>query len=358
MTYNDWITELKANLLGVSEAERHRVLDYYAEAYADRRAAGYSESEIIAGFGAPYDAAQAILESDTTANYSAENSTHIHNSGQTQPPSPSKPTPSPKKKKTGVIIATCIIVSIVILLLIWTLVTIGINCAIRPEFEDANYTQQSENIQNLYLDFSVGEIETTFYDGDKIEIDYHTSNIYAVDISEKNGTLNFKLRSLWKLGWAVIDHPKTTIKLPANGVYNFKLDMSAGSATINGGNFGNLNLEMSAGNVNLNGSVKCEKFTLNASAGKINVDEIECSSLKIDLSAGVVDISTLLCPTIDIDLSAGSVNLGVNGKKSDYTITVDKSAGSCNVQNQTGADASKRIDIDLSAGSVNLSFSN
>ena len=61
MTYNDWRDELKDNLLSVSDSERKRVLDYYAEAYADRREAGFSEREIINEFGAPYDAAQRIL---------------------------------------------------------------------------------------------------------------------------------------------------------------------------------------------------------------------------------------------------------------------------------------------------------
>lgn len=61
MTYTEWRDELKNNLLSVSESERRRVLDYYAEAYADRREAGFSEREIIEEFGAPYDAAQRIL---------------------------------------------------------------------------------------------------------------------------------------------------------------------------------------------------------------------------------------------------------------------------------------------------------
>ena len=61
MTYNEWRDELKKNLLSVSERERQRVLDYYAEAYADRRDAGLSERQIIEDFGAPYDAAQRIL---------------------------------------------------------------------------------------------------------------------------------------------------------------------------------------------------------------------------------------------------------------------------------------------------------
>lgn len=61
MNYTEWRDELNNNLLGVSESERRRVLDYYAEAYADRREAGFTEREIINGFGAPYDAAQRIL---------------------------------------------------------------------------------------------------------------------------------------------------------------------------------------------------------------------------------------------------------------------------------------------------------
>ena len=40
MKYTEWRDELKDNLLCVLESERKRVLDYYAEAYADRRSAG------------------------------------------------------------------------------------------------------------------------------------------------------------------------------------------------------------------------------------------------------------------------------------------------------------------------------
>ncbi|MBD5636892.1 MAG: DUF1700 domain-containing protein [Clostridia bacterium] len=67
MTYTEWRDELKSNLLCVSESERRRVLEYYAEAYADRREAGFTEREIIADFGAPYDAAQRILNEDAGA---------------------------------------------------------------------------------------------------------------------------------------------------------------------------------------------------------------------------------------------------------------------------------------------------
>lgn len=69
MTYNEWRDELKSNLLCVSDSERRRVLDYYAEAYADRRDAGFTEREIIEDFGAPYDAAQRILGESRQSGY-------------------------------------------------------------------------------------------------------------------------------------------------------------------------------------------------------------------------------------------------------------------------------------------------
>ena len=69
MKYNEWRDELQNNLLSVSESERRRVLDYYAEMYADRREAGFSEREIIEEFGAPYDAAQRILNDNGYDDY-------------------------------------------------------------------------------------------------------------------------------------------------------------------------------------------------------------------------------------------------------------------------------------------------
>ena len=69
-----------------------------------------------------------------------------------------------------------------------------------------------------------------------------------------------------------------------------------------------------------------------------------------------MNIGKLTCPKINIDLSAGSVKLGVVGQKSEYSISVDKSAGSCNVANQSGTDIDKKIDIDMSAGSVTINF--
>ena len=398
MKYVDWITELKQNLLGVSDAERNRVLDYYAEAYADRRSAGFSEGEIIEGFGAPYDAAQAILESESPGDMPERLPRPSENSAATAPvpaPAPPPPAPAPKPapapvqapasapanttakttastaaaaqntqkkkgKKHGIIIAVAIICSVLVLGMVAFPVAIFVGRAIfKLELYEAHYTQQTDNIQNVRIGFSVGEFRTEFYDGDKIEIDYFESNAHDIVINENNNTLTFRVKVKWRLFWFNYDTPEeTVIRLPRSNVYNLDVDMSAGLIEIGGGTFGNVDIDMSAGAANLNGNIVCNHLNISLSAGKVDVNTVECDSLAVNLSAGKVDITQAKCPKIDIDLSAGTVGLGVKGIKAEYSISVHKSAGTCNVGNQTGTDNNKFIRVDLSAGTVNVNFIN
>lgn len=146
MTYNEWRDELKSNLLCVSESERRRVLDYYAEAYADRRDAGFSEREIIEDFGAPYDAAQRILndnkddfdepsEPKTRREIKRENRERRRQEEYTPPPPPPEPAPAPVKKRgdyTWVIVLLCIIFCVPLFGIIMGMVGITIGFCVAP----------------------------------------------------------------------------------------------------------------------------------------------------------------------------------------------------------------------------------
>lgn len=154
MTYNEWRDELKSNLLCVSESERRRVLDYYAEAYADRRDAGFSEREIIEDFGAPYDAAQRILndnkddfdeppEQKSRREIKRENRERRREESYNPPPPPppvyeAPPvtrTPTPAKKSadyTWVFVILCIIFCVPIFGIIMGLIGITIGFCVAP----------------------------------------------------------------------------------------------------------------------------------------------------------------------------------------------------------------------------------
>lgn len=129
MTYNEWRDELKTNLLCVSEAERRRVLDYYAEAYADRREAGFSEREIIDEFGAPYDAARRILN-DSADDEPKGKPQPAQNIGEAPQPVQTTndamlPAPPPAHMKNSygwLFVILCIIFSVPLFLLITVMV--------------------------------------------------------------------------------------------------------------------------------------------------------------------------------------------------------------------------------------------
>ncbi len=204
----------------------------------------------------------------------------------------------------------------------------------KVDYDMQTFTSESDN-NSLKLGISAGSVKVEFYEGENFEIVYPTSYRFGYNVTEENGKITVApKRSVW-FGW-FINIPEMTVKIPHGKVIDFSLEMSAGYARVADGEFKNFNFDMSAGSANI-GNIKCDKFNCDLSAGSLHVSGIESDS-------------------ITIDLSAGSANLTVNGKKSDYTILVDKSAGSCNVGGQHGTVDGKIIDIDLSAGSVNVHF--
>ena len=133
MTYNEWRDELYNNLLSVPDSERRRVLDYYAEAYADRREAGFSERQIINDFGAPYDAAQRILhENDDESTSNVQNSTHFEDSRRTYEQPQSEVKAEKHGNYTWVFVLLCIIFAGPLFGLIMTMVGVTIGLFFAP----------------------------------------------------------------------------------------------------------------------------------------------------------------------------------------------------------------------------------
>lgn len=390
MKYNEWRDELKNNLLSVGESERQRVLDYYAEAYADRREAGFSEREIIEEFGAPYDAAQRIL-ADAVKTDEVQ-----HEAPPPAPPAPAPaPTPTPaiirqpvaatpagqtkaaKKSKTSLTVGLiCGFVALIILILAVVLPILAVNnCITQPDFEMVRYNATEENT-SLKVDFGVGSLKTEYYDGEKISIDYPTAKNFTHKITEKNGKLTFKSSTKWYV-WTVgkIDIPATVIRLPRNIVYDLDLDLGAGSIDIASGTYGTVKIDVGAGKLDFNdcectsfradvsaglltaNNLKCNNFDADVSAGKFESSNLVCNTLISDVSAGKFEASSVQCPDIKTTVSAGSAQISVKGIKSEYTIRSSVSAGSCNLSNQTGT-TNKILVAECSAGSITVTFDN
>lgn len=385
MTYIKWKDEVESYLYGMSEEEKRKVFSYFAEMYADKRDAGKSEAQIVEEFGAPYDVAKKIL-SDSRENAGAGTAnrppvtpppTYSEPSytpppvytapAYTPPPPPNNGYPqtaeagAPAKKRRrgsgkGWIIALCVVLSILFVGLILFLVEVARNdWKLTVTYETREYTATQE-FGKLDLNLSVGSMNVDYFDGDTIEVSYPTSSYFGYTVSERGGVLTVKPRSGFRMflfGTGKI--PAVTVRVPRDMALELSFDVSAGSAYVGDMNFSLMEVDVSAGSFTAS-KIKCDSFNGDLSAGRMSFSQLTCKSFGLDVSAGTANVGKLFCESVTTDVSAGTVNLTLDGRKSDYSIKVSKSAGSCNVDSQTGSAAGKMIVLDISAGTVTVNF--
>ena len=276
------------------------------------------------------------------------------------------------KATTKVIIAGAVLVGIGIVILLVAGFATSWSFDQDVNWEHKTY-ECEENVSNLDIDFSAGRIKVEFYDGDKVKVEYAENKRVTTECNVKNQTLKIKSVVHFHVQfWSFNQIPETKIYIPKNMILGLKLNADAGTISIGAGTFADVTVKMDAGTVSLAevncnsfdlkmdagtmnvSQIQCDKFNAKLDAGTMNVSKIQCNTFKANLDAGTLKVTSVKCDDIDLDLSAGTIKLGIVGKKSDYTILVDKSAGSCNVSSQSGG--SKRLTVDISAGSVNVSF--
>ena len=225
-------------------------------------------------------------------------------------------------------------------------------------YEDNTFISQ-ERVEKLKVSVAAGEANVEFYDGDKVEIAYQTHSKYGFSVSESGGTIELNQNHIKWFNWIGFGiarkAPSATVKIPYGLTVDLEVRIGAGSVSIKDGSFGAVKCEVSAGRLTF-GNTVCTSLVTDVSAGSLSVGGVTCGSIDCNISAGSAHFNKVVCDKMDIDVSAGSAHFSVIGDKADYYISVDKSAGSCNVTNQSGRDANKKIDIDVSAGSVSVNF--
>lgn len=253
------------------------------------------------------------------------------------------------------IIAGSVIIGVGLILFIVALALNGWKFV--PEFDMAQFTAQGE-IKELKIDNSVGNVKTEFYDGDRVIVDYPVSSRYSMTVEEKDGVLSvdgLNKRHWYHFSFLPSSLPETVVNIPRNTVLKLAVTVNAGKVELAAGEYAEAAVTVNAGSLNVLGAA-CSDFKCEVNAGSASVKTLECASLDCKIKAGSFDAERISCPSVRVDVSAGSADLSVSGAREEYTILVDKSAGSCNVASQTGTDPDKKIDIDISAGSVSVTF--
>lgn len=274
------------------------------------------------------------------------------------------------------VVLAVLIIAVLIAAANLCLFLIGRHISNNLQFETKTYTATTQT-QKIKLTVDAGQFDIVFYDGEDIQITYPESDKFGYTIEQKDTILIIKPHNTFIINWMNIDNiPKATVAIPQGHITELSADIASGAIYISDGTFSNVDIEMSAGAVSI-GNITCEQFDFDMSAGAAKMTSVTSTTFNFemsagaaemgditsakatfDISAGAVKVSNLTSNGVYIDLSAGTLAMTINGTKSDYTVSVDKSAGSCNLTSQFGSAANKFIDITLSAGSVTVNFSN
>ena len=241
--------------------------------------------------------------------------------------------------------------------LIAFLVILGLNdWSLDTNWETKTYECTQDN-GTVRLEYSAGPVHVIFYDGEKIKVEYPEAQNYKTEVRENDGKLsvtsgkrywyNVALWQQWKI-------PKTTVYLPKGQTLSLDLTVNAGTLNVESGAYSGVKLELNAGTVSL-GRIECPELNVKINAGTLNVDGAVCNKITSQVNAGSSHIDGIVCGDISAKVNAGSSSFDIDGKRAEYNISVDKSAGGCNVSGQTGT-TDKRIRAEVNAGSLSFDF--
>lgn len=258
--------------------------------------------------------------------------------------------------------------------LIITLVFVGLNgWRFESEYEMKTF-ESTEKVTSLDIDFSVGHLTVKYVDSDKITLEYPESKSFRTDCSVSDGKLTVSNgRRHWYNFFGFYHLPATTLSLPKGLAVDLDLEMNAGNVYIEGGEYGNVKIYLNAGNLTLGdsscasfecklnaggadfGNIESDSVYVKLNAGGVNLKDVSCTNMRLELNAG--NVSTGKCSLDDlwVKINAGTVNITLDGAQADYSIAVDKNAGSSTISSSHGG--AKKITAKINAGDLNAYFS-
>ena len=282
-----------------------------------------------------------------------------------------------KSTKTSIVAGVIIVVIGVVVLL----------CAMGAsgwKFNSVNNWQEetfnaAANVERLKINVNWGQVIVKRGATETISVKYQYDDRYLPTFEENGGKLTIETPSKrwYDFTYWINNAPRMEITLPQNVVLSeIHLTVNAGAVQFGDGEWcAAMFVKINAGAVTMC-KITVNELDVKLNAGALQIQKIDCTKMTCKLNAGAFDASEITCQDFDCEMNAGAVNvtkldgshsiklklaaggaeLGLVGAKSAYAVSVDKSAGSCNVSSQINANATRTLTISLSAGSVNVTF--
>ena len=138
-------------------------------------------------------------------------------------------------------------VAIIIIGAIIMVVALGLNdWKIDDSYEMKAY--DAENVvTSIKLDFAVGRIQTRFYDGERVKVEYPENRFLSTACSEANGELTVKTTSKFRwfnFGSLFRPIPEAVISVPKGLALNLDFTVNAGTVDIAEGSYGEIKISI------------------------------------------------------------------------------------------------------------------
>lgn len=230
---------------------------------------------------------------------------------------------------------------------------------------DGNNNWTSEDFENQKireLDINVKATNVKFRavdSGDDVRIE--TNNEY-ISTWTNGGKLELIEKSHGIFGWGgtgeLVVYLRKDVKLDS-----VKLEIGAGSLTIDRLETESLDLNLGAGRTEID-NIKVTKNTrVDGGAGLLVLRNGELRDANLELGVGKVEITAKLLGHSKVDSGVGKLDLNLIGQEKDYRIRIDKGLGSVELNGRsmsdgaTWGDGNNEIEVESGVGAVEIKTS-
>lgn len=228
---------------------------------------------------------------------------------------------------------------------------------------DSDILEELKEINISGDDVSVIDIEVKYANlviktGDTLKVE--TNNKYITTNQEKNKIIIQEKKHGW---FKRNDKSDLIIYIPEDFIFDgVSIDAGAGKIEIDNLSTKILEFDLGAGKTNINNLVVFNNAEIDGGAGEITISNGSINNLDLDTGVGKCTLISELIGKNEIDVGVGELNVTLLGNKEDYKISAEKGIGSIKLDNenvksqQIYGNGVNNIDISGGIGSIDIKF--
>lgn len=214
----------------------------------------------------------------------------------------------------------------------------------------------SSNVSILDVDISYANL--IIKKGDTLKVE--TNNKYIATSNDGNKLIIKEKKHSW---FNRSDESNLIIYIPDDFTFDgVSIDAGAGKIEINSLNTKILNFNLGAGKVSIDNLIVLGSAEIEGGAGELNILNASINNLDLDTGIGKSILVAELVGNNEIDVGVGELNVTLLGDKEKYRIVADKGIGNIKLQNKeiksekVYGNGINTVDISGGVGNININY--